>query len=164
MKLLTSILFGTVSVCTLCSGSDAVTDRLPDFRWDTVPLYMHVRKAAAFTPEEIRYLASFPLITFEKTTGTQDTGITEKGTLRAAQAVKAPNPRTKIPYYRNILVHYLAYDAIQPTTISLPRPHAESTTLRVNRKVTWQHWQGSENREVTEGSIAKVYPIQRSAQ
>ena len=106
MKLLTSIFFGTVSICTLCSGSDAETDRLPDFCWDTVPLYMHVRKGTAFTPEEIKCLASFPLITFEKTTGKQDTGSTEKGTLRAAQAVKALNPRAKILYYRNILVHY----------------------------------------------------------
>jgi hypothetical protein len=97
--------------CTLYAGNDMGADRLPDFSWDTVPRYMHVRKATSFTPEEIRYLASFPLITFEKTTGMKDAGSTEKGTLLAAQAVKAINPRAKILYYRNILVHYTAYDA-----------------------------------------------------
>jgi len=111
MKLLTTILIGTVSACILCLGNDAVADRFPEFSWDTVPRYMHVRKATAFTAEEIRYLASFPLVTFEKTTGRKDAGSTEKGTLRAAQAVKELNPRTKILYYRNILVHYTAYEA-----------------------------------------------------
>ena len=27
--------------------------RFPDFSWDTIPLYMHVRKATAFTAEEL---------------------------------------------------------------------------------------------------------------
>jgi len=92
-------------------SSIVMAERMPDFSWDTVPRYMHVRKATAFTPEEIRYLAAFPLITFEKTTGAKDSGSTERGTLRAAAAVKAVNPRTKILYYRNILVHYSSYDA-----------------------------------------------------
>ncbi|WP_168432903.1 putative glycoside hydrolase [Pontiella sulfatireligans] len=72
---------------------------------------MHVRKAAAFTPEEIEYLASFPLVTFEKTTGMKDAGSTEKGTWLAAKAIKTVNPRCKILYYRNILVHYAMYGA-----------------------------------------------------
>lgn len=85
--------------------------QLPDFSWDTVPRYMHVRKATAFTPEEAEYLATFPLITFEKTTGAREFGGTEAGTVQAAKAVKAINPRTKILYYRNILVHYSSYAA-----------------------------------------------------
>lgn len=93
----------------LCSGARA--DRMPDFSWATVPRYMHVRKATEFTPAEIEYLATFPLITFEKTTGKTSAGSTERGTLAAAKAVKAKNPRAKILYYRNILVHYNAYDA-----------------------------------------------------
>lgn len=72
---------------------------------------MHVRKVTAFTPEEIKYLATFPLITFEKTTGMKDAGSTEKGTWLAAKDVKAINPRSRILYYRNILVHYALYDA-----------------------------------------------------
>jgi hypothetical protein len=89
----------------------AVADRMPAFSWDTVPRYMHVRKVTAFTPEEVEYLATFPLITFEKTTGQKDFGSTEKGTWHAAKSVKEVNPKTKILYYRNIIVHYPMYDA-----------------------------------------------------
>lgn len=38
----------------------------PTFSWDHVSLYMHIRKDTAYTDDEIRYLAKFPLITFEK--------------------------------------------------------------------------------------------------
>jgi hypothetical protein len=107
MQLQTFLLIGTLATGTCFGGSD----RLPDFGWDTVPRYMHVRKVTAFTPEEAAYLASFPLVTFEKTTGMEEFGSTEKGTLRAAEAVKRINPRTKILFYRNILVHYAMYDA-----------------------------------------------------
>lgn len=111
MKLLTKILLGTIVIGTLCISNNAMAEKLPEFSWDTVPRYMHVRKATAFTPEEIQYLATFPLITFEKTTGKKEFGSTEAGTLRAAEAVKQINPKAKILYYRNILVHYAAYAA-----------------------------------------------------
>ncbi|MDB4282280.1 putative glycoside hydrolase family 15 protein [Akkermansiaceae bacterium] len=84
---------------------------MPAFSWDTVPRYMHVRKVTAFTPEEIAHLATFPLITFEKTTGVKEFGSTERGTEMAARAVKHLNPDAKIFYYRNILVHYDCYQA-----------------------------------------------------
>ena len=86
-------------------------ERMPAFSWDHVPLYVHIRKDTAFTDEEIRYLATFPLITFEKATGHKDSGSVEAGTLKAARAVKAINPATKILYYRNVIVHYGGYAA-----------------------------------------------------
>jgi len=86
-------------------------DRLPSFSWERVPRYMHIRKDTAFSADEIRYLASFPLITFEKTTGAREFGSTEAGTLAAARAVKKINPATKILYYRNVIVHYGGYAA-----------------------------------------------------
>ncbi len=86
-------------------------DRMPSFSWNHVPLYVHIRKDTAFTDEEIRYLATFPLITFEKATGHKDSGSVEAGTLKAARAVKAINPDTKILYYRNVIVHYGGYAA-----------------------------------------------------
>ena len=87
------------------------SERMPAFSWDSVPLYVHIRKDTAFTDEEIRYLATFPLITFEKATGHKDSGSVEAGTLKAARAVKAINPDTKILYYRNVIVHYGGYAA-----------------------------------------------------
>ena len=85
--------------------------RFPEFSWDKLPLYMHIRKATAFNEKEIEFLANFPLITFEKATGHQDHGNVETGTLAAARAVKKLNPNTKILYYRNVIVHYPSYEA-----------------------------------------------------
>ena len=85
--------------------------RMPVFSWDRVPQYMHIRKAKNFTEDEIKYLASFPLVTFEKTTGSQTFQSTEDGTLAAAKAVKEVNPSTKVLYYRNVIVHYGSYKA-----------------------------------------------------
>jgi hypothetical protein len=89
----------------------ACPGKVPAFSWDHVPRYVHIRKDTAFTPAEIQYLASFPLITFEKSTGNKDSGSTEAGTLKAARAVKAINPAAKILYYRNVIVHYGGYAA-----------------------------------------------------
>jgi hypothetical protein len=82
---------------------------LPEFSWDTMPLYMHLRKDTKFTKEELNYLAKFPLITFEKTTGNKTYGFTEAGTLKAAEAVKKINPKTKILYYKNVVINWPTY-------------------------------------------------------
>jgi hypothetical protein len=95
----------------VAATSAADTDRLPSFSWDRIPCYMHVRKTTAFTADEIRYIASFPLVTFEKFTGNMEFGSTEKGTVAAARAVKALSPSTKVLYYRNVIVHYGGYAA-----------------------------------------------------
>ena len=68
----------------------------PEFSWDKMPLYMHVRKLKSFTDEEIDYLSNFPLITLEKTTGSRTYGGTERGSLQAAKAIKSVNPKSKI--------------------------------------------------------------------
>jgi len=86
-------------------------EHYPQFTWDRIPLYMHIRKATSYTDEEIAFLARFPLITFEKANGHQDHGSVEAGTLKAARAVKRINPNTTILYYRNVIVHYGGYAA-----------------------------------------------------
>ena len=82
----------------------------PEFCWDRIPRYMHIRKARSFTEKEVAFLAKFPLITFEKATGYAEHGSVEAGTLVAARAVKRVNPDTKILYYRNVIVHYGNYE------------------------------------------------------
>jgi len=99
------------SAVSFCAAPAIRADRLPSFSWDRVPRYMHIRKDTAFTADEIRHLASFPLVTLEKYTGTTEFGSTEDGTLAAARAVKAINPATKVLYYRNVIVHYGGYAA-----------------------------------------------------
>ncbi|MCK0157299.1 putative glycoside hydrolase family 15 protein [Cellulophaga sp. F20128] len=81
----------------------------PEFSWDTMPLYMHLRKGTAFNKKEVAFLAKFPLITFEKTTGSKTYGSTESGTIEAAKAVKMINPKTKILYYKNVVINWGAY-------------------------------------------------------
>ncbi len=102
-----------LSLSPLAMGdpSTATPSRYPRFSWDHVPLYMHIRKDVAYTPEELRFIARFPLITFEKANGHKSFGSVEKGTLAAARAIKKLNPHTKILYYRNVFVHYGGYEA-----------------------------------------------------
>ncbi len=105
----------SLGVCFASDGSDkshsVAKDCYPEFSWDRIPLYMHIRKATSYTREEIAFLARFPLITFEKANGHKDYGSVEAGTLAAARAVKRLNPNAKILYYRNVLVHYGGYAA-----------------------------------------------------
>jgi len=107
------ILFFIVIVplaCNAPAAEIATNPRFPEFSWDHVPLYMHMRKSKAFTLEELEYLAGFPIITLEKTTGSGTYGSTEKGSLEAAKAIKSHNPDAKVLYYRNVMVHYQGYD------------------------------------------------------
>ncbi|MGJ8642443.1 MAG: putative glycoside hydrolase [Luteolibacter sp.] len=82
---------------------------MPEFSWDTLPLYMHVRKATAFTDEEFRFLAKFPLITLEKSNGHKTYGSVDAGCIEAAKGIKALNPKAKVLFYRNVIVHYGGY-------------------------------------------------------
>lgn len=106
------LLFLIVSIA-LCEAqnkdSSFETKNLPEFSWDKMPLYMHLRKNTTFAKDEIQYLANFPLITFEKTTGSSSFGSTEKGTIEAAKAVKKINPNTKILYYKNVVINWPTY-------------------------------------------------------
>jgi len=92
------------------SASTDATSSRPQFSWDHVPLYMHVRKSKGFTPKELNYLAGFPLITLEKTTGSKTHGSSEAGARAAAKAIKELNPDTRILYYRNVICNYSSYD------------------------------------------------------
>ncbi|WP_225035235.1 putative glycoside hydrolase [Winogradskyella sp. SM1960] len=100
----------SLSACSVQKQETAVVkQKLPEFSWDKMPLYMHLRKSEAFTKKELTYLSKFPLITFEKTTGSKAYGSTEKGTIKAAKAVKKINPETKILYYKNVIVNWGGY-------------------------------------------------------
>lgn len=49
-----------LATALICSGAAdtpravPVAERFPDFSWDRVPLYMHIRKSTGFTLEELR--------------------------------------------------------------------------------------------------------------
>ena len=85
------------------------TSIYPEFSWDKMPLYMHMRKVEPFTDKELNYLSQFPLITLEKTTGSKTFGGTEKGSIEAAKSIKKVNPNAKILYYRNSIINWPSY-------------------------------------------------------
>ncbi len=93
----------------------------PEFSWDHVPLYQHMRKSKAFTQKELEYLAQFPIITLEKTTGSESYGSTEKGSIEAATAIKKLNPKAKVLYYRNAMINYGSYD-VNKSLEDIPEP------------------------------------------
>lgn len=101
------IFLGLITTMGICSAAEK--PHYPEFSWDTLPLYMHIRKSEAFTEKEIEFIAKFPLITFEKSNGHRTYGSIEKGTLITARAVKKKNPNACILYYRNVIVHYSGY-------------------------------------------------------
>jgi hypothetical protein len=123
------------------SSVKLVKNKLPEFSWDTMPLYMHLRKSTAFTKKEIKYLSKFPLITFEKTTGSKTFGSTEKGTLKAAKAVKNINPNTKILYYKNVVINWKGYKEDEVFFIKHPEAYLEDANgrkaLMPNKKTTF---------------------------
>ncbi len=80
-----------------------------------------MRKSEAFTQEELQYLAKFPIITLEKTTGMGTYGSTEQGSREAAKGIKAINPKAKVLYYRNIIVHYSGYQ-VNDTIEAIDQP------------------------------------------
>jgi len=83
----------------------------PEFAWDRIPLYMHVRKNTQFTDDELAFISRFPIVTFEKSTGITEYGSSEAGTREAAKAVKALNPKAKVLFYWNVIVWYNLYAA-----------------------------------------------------
>ncbi len=99
----------------------------PRFSWDHVPLYMHMRKSTAFTQEELEYLAGFPILTLEKTTGSTTYGSTEQGSLEAARAIKSIDPDTRVLYYWNAMVHYTTYD-VNAGVDTIPGAFLEDST------------------------------------
>jgi len=109
-SLLLVLLAVSLSACvTQKVETTIVKHKLPEFSWDKMPLYMHLRKSTAFTNKEVKFIAKHPLITFEKTTGSKTYGATEKGTIKAAEGVKKINPKTKILYYKNVVINWGGY-------------------------------------------------------
>lgn len=111
MKCENSLLIIIAILFVSYSSSQGQSDKkFPEFSWDRMPLYMHVRKNDSFTKKEIKFISQHPLITFEKTTGYTTLGSTEKGSIEAAKEVKKLNPNAKILYYKNVVINWSSYE------------------------------------------------------
>ena len=119
---------------TIPSQADATaqetTDKLPEFSWDTVPVWLRVRKRTAYSKDEIAQIARYPVVVFEKANGHMAYGDIESGTLAAAQAVKTINPATKVIFYFNAVIEYGDYRANQEFD-----EHVEQWALRENGEI-----------------------------
>ena len=104
------LLVWLAGVSSVIAGSKESAVR-PRFSWDTVPQWLIVRKATAFTEEESRLIAAAPLVVFEKANGYKDAGSVEDGILRAARAVKAVDSKTVTLFYWNAVINYSNYRA-----------------------------------------------------
>jgi hypothetical protein len=84
----------------------------PEFSWNTLPVFTHAGKTEGdFTPEEIRALARFPLITIEKSQARLQGRSCEEGIAVAARAIKAVNPAAKVLFYLNAVIDWPGYAA-----------------------------------------------------
>jgi hypothetical protein len=95
------------------ASAPKITEKLPEFSWDTVPTWLRVRKHTAYSQDEIAQIARYPVVVFEKANGHTTYGNVESGTLAAAQAVKKISPGTKAIFYLNAVIEYGGYRANQ---------------------------------------------------
>lgn len=83
----------------------------PEFSWDTVPRWLAVRNADAYTDEQIETIANnYQLVMLEKANkagfDTVDEGIKD-----TASRLKAINPNIKTIFYWNTRIHYTGYSS-----------------------------------------------------
>ena len=87
------------------------SDTRPEWSWDHVRTYVAVRRGDEYSDEQIEILAKQDIVMLEKMNGHETHGSVEKGALEAAKRIKAVNPKVKILFYLNTMLHYGGYDA-----------------------------------------------------
>ncbi|MFI3331733.1 MAG: putative glycoside hydrolase [Rikenellaceae bacterium] len=78
----------------------------PEFSWNTVPVALHLGKDNDFTKEEIKFIAQFPLVCFEKNQAERKYHDVVQGAYVANKAVKEINPNIKVLFYWNSLIDF----------------------------------------------------------
>lgn len=83
----------------------------PEWSWDHVRTYVAVRRADEYSNDQIAALAKQDIVMLEKANGARTFGSVEEGSLQAARRIKAVNPKVKVLFYLNAMVHYGGYAA-----------------------------------------------------
>eukprot|EP00756_Hemistasia_phaeocysticola_P057914 Hpha_TRINITY_DN34523_c0_g1::TRINITY_DN34523_c0_g1_i1::g.96465::m.96465 len=103
----------TVSMLSLLSVS-AAAPSWPRFSWDTVPVFYHsCNFTGTYTPEAIRVISKFPMVTIEKGQGVQDPADTrpaEDKIVEVLKAVKAVDPNISTIFYYNSVLDWPFYN------------------------------------------------------
>jgi hypothetical protein len=85
---------------------------LPEFSWDTVPVFAHLANTSGYNSDQVGTLAKFSVVTLEKYLGpfplTHGKG-EEDNMYGVAKAVKAISPKTKVLMYQNSQFAYPWY-------------------------------------------------------
>lgn len=87
---------------------------MPEFSWDTVPLFHHAAKwETLYSRDDIEFIAgNFPLIVIEKMHAQNDPEYTrrsDKAAFEDARRLKEVNPNAKVLFYLNPFVDYHYY-------------------------------------------------------
>jgi hypothetical protein len=90
---------------------DGDTSNFPEFNWEHVRTWMALRRADRYSNVQIEEMAAQDVVMLEKANGFRTYGSVEKGTLEAAKRIKQVNPKVKILFYLNAMVHYGDYEA-----------------------------------------------------
>ena len=85
---------------------------LPEFNWDTVPVFTHLANTSGYNSDQIATLAKFSMVTLEKYLGpfplTHGEG-EENNMYAVAQSIKKISPTTKVLMYQNSQFAYPWY-------------------------------------------------------
>lgn len=90
---------------------DGDTSNFPEFNWEHVSTWMALRRHDRYSNEQINEMAAQDVVMLEKANGFRTYGSVEAGTLEAARRIKKVNPKVKILFYLNAMVHYGDYAA-----------------------------------------------------
>ncbi len=141
----------------------------PEFSWDTVPVALHFSSKSDFKPEQIKFLARFPVFCVEKHQGVSKYKDARKGAFSVTKAIKEINPKAKLLFYwnsnidggKNYFGHQILDDKYHPewkltgTKDVLVRGHQETYDASNSEFRKW--WVSIPVEAVKEGNMDGVF-------
>jgi hypothetical protein len=150
-------------------ASAAGNGGLPEYSWDTVPVYIHFGKTGGLTDEEVEFVATHSdFVCLEKGHGAGSQGSTEKGIEQDAVRLKRINPKIKVIYYWNTFLDYPMYQAhevyeqhpewwLRTADGSLDKKHGRIKRYDLSNPEVRAWWAGEVRKAVVDGSCDGVF-------
>ncbi|KAL3786152.1 hypothetical protein HJC23_010726 [Cyclotella cryptica] len=83
----------------------------PEWNFDHVRPWVPLRRDDAYDNDQILQVAGHDLVMLEKANGFRTHGSVESGAFEAAKRIKNINPKVKVLFYLNAMIHYPHYEA-----------------------------------------------------
>jgi hypothetical protein len=83
----------------------------PEWSFDHVRPWVPIRRDDEYSDDQIVQIAGHDIVMLEKSNGFRTHGSVEAGTLAAAKRIKSVNPKIKVLFYLNAMIHYPHYEA-----------------------------------------------------